>query len=370
MPLQPGTSLGPYQIQAPLGAGGMGEVYKATDTRLDRTVAIKVLPEHVASDPDTKQRFEREARAVAALNHPHICTLHDIGSQDGVDFLVMEHLDGQTLRDRLAERPFTVTEAVQHGLTLLATLEAVHRQHLVHRDLKPANVFLTPNGLKLLDFGLAVTRRAEADATALDLTQPGTVLGTPRYMAPETLRGRAADERSDLFAVGALLYEMIAGSPAFGGESAVDVLQAVISSHPPMLTGSSAALAADRVIHRALEKRPEDRYQTASAMASDLRGVLATSDVANAPIGRQARRVIVLPFRMLRPDPRRRVSELQPTRCHYDLVVRASVARRAIDARGWGVCHGETGPQTIGHGSRGRSRPRRDRYCAAVSACR
>ena len=155
MALTAGTTLGPYEIQAPLGAGGMGEVYKARDTRLDRTVAIKVLPEHVAADPDLKQRFEREARTVAALNHPHICTLHDIGTQDGVDFLVMEYLDGETLEARVARGPLPLSEAVQQALAILSTLEAVHQRGLMHRDLKPANLFLTAHGLKLLDFGLA-----------------------------------------------------------------------------------------------------------------------------------------------------------------------------------------------------------------------
>ena len=175
MPLAAGTSLGPYQIDAPLGAGGMGEVYKARDTRLDRTVAIKVLPAHVAADPDLKQRFEREAKTISSLNHPHICTLHDIGSQDGIDFLVMEYLEGETLAERLAGGPLPLSEAVQQTLVILSTLEAVHRRGLIHRDLKPANLFLTPHGLKLLDFGLARPINPALSATTAKMTQAGTV---------------------------------------------------------------------------------------------------------------------------------------------------------------------------------------------------
>ena len=215
----------------------MGEVYKATDTRLDRTVAIKVLPEHVASDPDLKQRFEREARTVAALNHPHICTLHDIGSQDGIDFLVMEHLEGETLMDRLARGPLTVAEAIPLAVTLVATLEVLHEQDVVHRDLKPANLFLTAHGLKLLDFGLARAVQRELGETNLALTGPGALVGTPQYMAPEALESQVVDLRADLFAVGAVLYEMLAGRPAFIGGSLIDVAHAVIHTAPPVLTG-------------------------------------------------------------------------------------------------------------------------------------
>ena len=170
MPLRAGTSLGPYRIDAPLGAGGMGEVYKATDTRLDRTVAIKVLPEHVAADPDLKQRFEREARTVAALNHPHICTLFDIGREGEIDFLVMEYLEGETLEERLARGPLPLSEAVQQTLVILSTLDAVHRHGRIHRDLKPANLFLTSQGLKLLDFGLARPIEPELAATTAKMT--------------------------------------------------------------------------------------------------------------------------------------------------------------------------------------------------------
>ena len=304
MPLQPGTQLGPYEIQAPLGAGGMGEVYKARDTRLDRTVAIKVLPEHVAADPDLKQRFEREAKTISSLNHPHICTLHDIGSQDGVDFLVMEHLDGVTLAERLQKGALPIGEAVQQALVILSALEAVHRQGLLHRDLKPANLFLTPHGLKLLDFGLARWTTPALSATVEQLTQAGTLIGTPQYLAPEALHGHPVDTRADLFAVGALLYEMLTGEPAFAGDSLAAVVHAVTHARPPALTGSVAIAAVDRVIHRALAKRPDDRYPSADVMSQDLRNVLARSpESGDTPQVRSVTSLIVLPLRVLRADP-------------------------------------------------------------------
>ena len=302
MPLSPGRRLGPYEILSPIGAGGMGEVYKARDTRLDRTVAIKVLPEHVAADPDLKQRFEREAKTISSLNHPHICALYDIGSQDGVDFLVMEHLEGETLMDRLARGPLAVTEAIPLALTLVATLEVLHQQDVIHRDLKPANLFLTAHGLKLLDFGLARAVQRELGDTNLALTSPGALVGTPQYMAPEALQSQAVDLRADLFAVGAVLYEMLAGRPAFIGGSLIDVAHAVVHDTPPVLTGSPAVVALDRVINRALAKRPEDRYQTAGSMADDLRRV-DSAPVEGGDNARALTRLIVLPFRVLRPDP-------------------------------------------------------------------
>ena len=303
MPLQPGTTLGPYQIDAPLGAGGMGEVYKATDTRLDRTVAIKVLPEHVASDPDLKQRFEREARTVAALNHPHVCMLFDIGREGETDFLVMEYLEGETLEERLARGPLPLSEAVQQTLVILSTLEAVHRRGLIHRDLKPANLFLTPHGLKLLDFGLARPIDPALAATA-QMTQAGTVLGTPQYLAPESLQGQPVDARADLFAVGTVLYEMLTGQPPFKADSLAALVHAIAHERPPALTGSAAIAAVDRVIHRAMAKRPDDRYPSADAMSQDLRDVLArTTDSGETPTARPVTRLIVLPLRVLRPDP-------------------------------------------------------------------
>ena len=282
----------------------MGEVYRATDTRLDRTVAIKVLPGHVANDPDLRQRFEREARAASSLNHPHICTLYDIGQQDSLDFLVMEYLEGETFADRLAREPFPLGDAVQASLAILGALEALHRHGLVHRDIKPSNLFLTPHGVKLLDFGLARPIRPDLEPTAAKLTLPGKMVGTPQYMAPEALTGQPVDARADLFAAGALLYEMLTAKPPFMGEAIAQVIHAITHENPPVLSGSAAIAAVDRVIHRALAKKPEDRYQTAEAMAHDLRQtLLVPSDSGETRQARPMTRLIVLPFRVLRPDP-------------------------------------------------------------------
>ena len=228
MSLTAGTRLGPYEIVAPAGAGGMGEVYKTRDTRLDRTVAIKILPSHLTSREDRRARFEREARAASSLNHPHICTVHDIGQQDGIDFLVMEWLEGETLEARLQKGPLPGAQFFEIAIQLAEGLDQAHQRGLVHRDLKPANIMLTKSGAKLLDFGLAKTKEASveasADATSLPtmtraLTQEGTIVGTFQYMAPEQLEGREADARTDIFAFGALLYEMASGRKAFNGRS-------------------------------------------------------------------------------------------------------------------------------------------------------
>ena len=314
MSLSPGTRLGPYEICAQLGAGGMGEVYEATDTRLGRTVAIKVLPERLAREPDLRDRFEREARTISSLNHPHICTLYDVGHEvplssagrqsegSAIDFLVMEHLEGETLANQLARERLTVPEAGHYVLTLLGTLEALQHRDLIHRDLKPANLFVTPHGLKLLDFGLARSVETDPDETA-GVTAPGTLAGTPQYMAPEALTGQPVDARADLFAVGAILYEMLAGRPAFAGRSVIEVAHAVIHDTPALLTGSTAVTAIDRIVHRALAKQPDARYPSAGAMAQALRQVLATtSDTQETMRARPVSRLVVLPFQMLRPD--------------------------------------------------------------------
>src|SRR5437867_8821928 len=217
MSLPAGTCLGPYEILALLGAGGMGEVYRARDTRLDRTVAVKVLPEHLSADPERRQRFEREARAISSLNHPHICTLHDIGRAGDVDFLVMEYLEGETLSERLSKGPLPAEEALRYGVQMADALDKAHRNGIVHRDLKPGNIMLTRAGAKLLDFGLAKTgppARSGAVLTALPtenltLTGAGTVLGTFQYMAPEQLEGHEANPLTDIFAFGMVLYEML-----------------------------------------------------------------------------------------------------------------------------------------------------------------
>ena len=286
-----------------IGAGGMGEVYRAHDEQLGRDVAIKVLL--ALSDPAARSRLWREARAAASLNHPNVCQLYEIGEENGELFLAMELLDGESLAVRLLRGPLQCAEAVQIALAILAALEALHRRGLVHRDLKPSNVFLTPHGVKLLDFGLARPMLTGSSATETGLTLPGTIIGTPDYMAPEQVRGQTVDARADLFAAGTLLFEMLCGKPPFAGDNVVHVLHAITAEQPPALGGSPAIVAADRVIHRALSKNPEDRYQTADAMAQDLRATLLVADtgVAGARRARPMTRLIVLPFRILRSDP-------------------------------------------------------------------
>ncbi len=235
MPLSPATRLGPYEIIAAIGAGGMGEVYRAKDSRLDRVVAIKILPEHISNKPQARERFEREARAVSSLNHPHICTLHDIGHQDGIDFLVMEYLEGETLAHRLCNGPVPMEQALHYAIEIADALDQAHRHGVVHRDLKPGNIMLTKSGTKLLDFGLAKVRGAGATAgmTALPtqttpLTGEGTILGTLQYMAPEQLEGKEADGRTDIFAFGAMVYEMATGRKAFEGKSQASMIAAIL----------------------------------------------------------------------------------------------------------------------------------------------
>ena len=286
MPLTPGTSLGPYQIDAPLGAGGMGEVYKATDTRLDRTVAIKVLPEHVASDPDLKQRFEREARTVAALNHPHICTLHDIGTQDGIDFLVMEYLGGETVAQRLEKGALPLDQALQIAIEIADALDKAHRQGIVHRDLKPGNIMVTKAGAKLLDFGLAKLKPTEQTGTLsalptqpANLTQEGTILGTFQYMAPESLEGHEADARTDIFAFGGVIYEMVTGKRAFEGKSQASLISAIMTADPPGMSELQALSppALDAVVKTCLAKDPEARWQSIGDVGRNLQLVTSGS---------------------------------------------------------------------------------------------
>jgi serine/threonine protein kinase/tetratricopeptide (TPR) repeat protein len=303
MPLAEGTWLGPYQIVQPLGSGGMGEVYRAHDARLARDVAIKVLPSDLSGDPIRRQRFEREARAIAALNHPHICILHDIGDHAGVEYLVMELLDGEPLADRLARGPLPFDEAHRHATTILETLAVVHERGLVHRDLKPANIFLTRHGVKLLDFGLARdVRPASVDNTSV--TQAGIVMGTPRYMAPEQLRGGITDPRTDLFAAAAVIYEMVAGRPPFDGSSVVDLMHAIAYEEPPALPHGTTPSAFERALRQGLSKDPEHRPANATVFAAALRRD-ASSQLTTEVMARSRGpvRLIVLPFRLLRPDP-------------------------------------------------------------------
>jgi Tol biopolymer transport system component len=285
--LTPGTKLGPYQIESPLGAGGMGEVWKARDTRLERTVAIKVLPSALASSPDLRARFEREAKAISTLQHPHICTLYDIGSQDGIDFLVMEHLEGETLAHRLTRGPLSLEQALKTGIEIAGALDQAHRAGIVHRDLKPGNVMLTKAGAKLMDFGLAkaappagepVTANTPTKSlTALTspaspLTEKGTIVGTFQYMAPEQLEGREADARSDIFAFGATLYEMLTGRRAFQGASQASLIAAIMSADPAPVSSVQPLVnpALDRVVRRCLAKNPDDRWQTARDLWQEL----------------------------------------------------------------------------------------------------
>ena len=283
MTLASGTRLGPYELLAPLGAGGMGEVYRAKDTRLDRTVAIKVLPDRLSSSSDSRHRFEREARAISQLSHPHICALYDVGNQDGVEFLVMEYLEGETLADRVAKGPLPLDQVIRFGVEIGDALEKAHRLGIVHRDLKPANVMITKLGVKLLDFGLAkvVAPLGKSSAGSLatlptqapsSLTQEGTILGTFQYMAPEQLEGRDADARTDIFAFGCVLYEMATGRKAFIGQSQASVISAIMGSHPPSISTIAPATppAFDRVVSTCLAKDPDARWQSAGDAARQL----------------------------------------------------------------------------------------------------
>src|SRR5262245_44274748 len=283
MSLGPGTRLGPYEIVAPLGAGGMGEVYKAKDTRLDRAVAVKVLPSHVSSDPALRERFEREARTIGALNHPHICTLHDVGHQDGIDFLVLEHLEGQTLVERLTKGALPIDQALQIAIHIADALDKAHRAGIVHRDLKPGNIMLTKSGAKLLDFGLAKVTPAVVAASGLSMaptgpspvTMQGTILGTLHYMAPEQIEGQEADARTDIFAFGAMLHEMVTGRKAFAGKTQASLIGAILKDEPPPPSTLQPITppTLDRLIATCLSKDPDDRWQTARDLLRELRWI-------------------------------------------------------------------------------------------------
>jgi eukaryotic-like serine/threonine-protein kinase len=257
MALAPGARLGPYEIVSPAGAGGMGEVYRARDTRLDRTVALKVLPPALTNDAAARQRFEREARAVAALSHPHICPLFDIGHQDGTDYLVMEYLDGETLAARLARGKLPLDQALHYGIQIADALAAAHRAGIVHRDLKPGNVMLTKGGAKLLDFGLAKPREqavvsGQTVTSAEPLTSKGTILGTLQYMAPEQLEGKEADARTDIFAFGVVLYETATGRRAFAGPSHPAIIAEILDRDPAPVSSLGLVLPAalDHVVQK------------------------------------------------------------------------------------------------------------------------
>ncbi|HEV2985213.1 MAG TPA: protein kinase [Vicinamibacterales bacterium] len=291
MTLIPGARLGPYEIMSLLGRGGMGEVYKARDTRLERTVAVKILP---STDPVLKQRFEREARAVSALNHPHICMVHDVGSHDGVDYFVMEYCDGETLRERIDRGTLPVAEVLTIAVQIADALAAAHRAGIVHRDLKPGNIFLTRAGAKLLDFGLAkstpgglLSSSTLLTATPSNLTMQGTIVGTLQYMAPEQIEGQTADARTDIFAFGAVLYEMLTGKKAFEGRSHASVLGAILERDPPPMLASQplAPPMLDRVVRTCLAKNPDDRWQN----AADLKTALVWVGDTGSQLGEPAR---------------------------------------------------------------------------------
>ncbi len=284
MALTPGTKLGPYEIISPLGAGGMGEVYRARDTRLDRDVAIKVLLANLASDPSLKQRLEREAKAVSKLSHPHICTLHDIGHQDGIDFLVMELVEGESLEQRLVKGPLPTDQVIRYAAQIADALAKAHKRGFTHRDLKPANIMLGKSGAKLMDFGLAKQSGPAPLATALTemtmdqakLTGEGTIVGTFQYMAPEQLEGKEADARTDIFALGEVIYEMATGKPAFTGKSRASLIAAILTIDPPSISELQplAPTTLERVVKKCLAKDPDDRWQSASDLASELNWML------------------------------------------------------------------------------------------------
>ena len=297
MPLASGTRLGPYEILASIGAGGMGEVYRARDETLDRTVALKVLPRHMSEDLEALARFEREAKAVAALAHPNILAIFNFGRQGDVVFAVMELLEGETLRARLAASVLAPRKAADYGLQICRALAAAHAKGIVHRDLKPENVFITADGrLKVLDFGLAKVARAQVPAghdprgrETVDLTpstEPGTVMGTVGYMSPEQVRGEEVDHRSDIFSFGAILYEMLSGRRAFTGDSAVETMSAVLKSEPPDLTETNRSLnpAFEHVVRHCLEKRPEERFQSARDLAFQLETLTGSSPTSGANV--------------------------------------------------------------------------------------
>ena len=319
MTLNLGTKLGAYQIQSAIGAGGMGEVYRAVDMRLNRTVAIKVLPGHLSESPEAKERFDREARAISALNHARICTLYDVGHQDGVDFLIMEFLEGESLADRLRKGALPVKETLKIGIDVCEALEAAHRHGIVHRDLKPGNIMLTPGGAKLMDFGLAkplgvaaASSRAgsapsfTAVATALGsspispLTSAGTIVGTIQYMSPEQIEGKEADARSDIFALGSVLYEMAAGKRPFEGKSQISLASAILEKDPEPISTIKPMTppAFDYTVNTCLQKNPDDRFQTAHDVKLQLQWIVTSSSSTGMkamPATAPAKRVDVLP---------------------------------------------------------------------------
>jgi len=309
MPLSAGTRFGPYEILAPIGAGGMGEVYRARDSRLERMVAIKLLPASFSSDPDRLRRFEQEAKAASLLNHPNITAVYDIGQADGAPYIVSELLEGETLHSRLAEGPLAARKAIDYALQIAHGLAAAHEKRIVHRDLKPENLFVTKDGrVKILDFGLAKLTRAEEGGAAADLptatigTEPGVVMGTLGYVSPEQLRGKPADAQSDIFSFGAVLYEMLSGQRAFRGDSPAETMSAILREEPPDLsvTNQSISPGLERIVRHCIEKNPEQRFHSAHDLAFDLEALsevpAATSGERNLRLKPAGRRRMALGF--------------------------------------------------------------------------
>ena len=296
MTLTSGTKFGPYEIISPLGSGGMGEVYRARDTRLDRTVAIKVLPGHLSDNSEAKERFDREARSISSLSHPNVCQLYDVGAQDGINYLVMEFLEGETLADRLRRGPLPLPQFCKIAIEICEGLEKAHRHGVVHRDLKPGNIMLTKSGAKLMDFGLAkptlqaatsvsgLSVTISTEAASQPLTAQGTVLGTFQYMSPEQAEGREADARSDIFSLGTVLYEMLTGKRAFEGKTAASVMAAVLEREPAPVSAVQPAIPAalDRTVKTCLAKDPDERFQTVHDLKMQLKWIAESADSASS----------------------------------------------------------------------------------------
>src|SRR5579872_4522142 len=335
MALSSGTKLGPYEIQSSIGAGGMGEVYRAHDARLDRTVAIKVLPASFSADPDRLQRFSQEARAAAALNHPNILSIFDIGDNQGAPYVVSELLEGETLRDRLRTGPLPIRKAIDYALQTARGLSAAHEKGIVHRDLKPENLFITNDGrVKILDFGLAKLTRPEATGSAdaptmHNITEPGLVMGTVGYMSPEQVRGKAADPRSDIFSFGTILYEMISGKRAFHGETPADTMSAILKEEVPELseTARNVPPGLERIVRHCMEKNPVQRFHSAGDLAFDLEALTEIS--ATTKSGAQALPVVAS------PAPSRKLV----------WVAGAAVFAAAMLGLGWWLGHGSGAAQ-------------------------
>ena len=299
MTLSGGSRLGPYEILSPLGAGGMGEVYRARDTRLERTVAIKVLASHLSASPEVRQRFEREAKTISQLSHPHICALHDVGREGDIEYLVMEYLEGETLADRLLKGALPLEQTLRFGVQIADALDKAHRQGIVHRDLKPGNVMLTKTGVKLLDFGLAKAVAPASQQSSLTafptqhaLTQEGTILGTFQYMAPEQLEGKDADARTDIFAFGCVLYEMATGKKAFSGATQASLISSILRDEPQPISQVQpmSPSALDHVVQKSLAKDPEDRWQNAADLGGELKWISEGRSPTSVPVPMVSRR--------------------------------------------------------------------------------